>query len=65
MLSTAKAKRILQWQPTWNFEAAIANTVKWYRGVSENADAAEPMTLQQIAEYETLARATKNTWATK
>jgi CDP-glucose 4,6-dehydratase len=65
MLSTVKAKRILQWRPTWSFETAIANTVKWYRGVNENAAAAEKLTLQQIAEYETNARAANIAWAAK
>ncbi len=65
MLSTAKAKRILHWQPTWNFETAIANTVKWYRGVNENPAAAESLTLRQIAEYENTARAAKIAWAEK
>ncbi len=63
MLSTAKAKKILHWQPTWQFETAIANTVNWYRGVNENLGAAENLTLQQIAEYEAAARATNLAWA--
>ncbi|MEI6076673.1 MAG: CDP-glucose 4,6-dehydratase [Verrucomicrobiota bacterium] len=65
MLSTAKAKRILHWQPTWDFEAAIANTVNWYRGVNENAAAAESLTLQHISDYETAARAAQIAWAAK
>jgi CDP-glucose 4,6-dehydratase len=63
MLSTAKAKQVLHWQPTWNFETAIANTVKWYRGVNENPAAAEKLTLQQIAAYEAAARAAHIAWA--
>ena len=63
MLSTAKAKKVLHWQPTWTFEDAIANTVNWYRGVSENPAAATHLTLQQIAAYETAARAAKTAWA--
>jgi CDP-glucose 4,6-dehydratase len=58
MLSTARAKRVLHWQPTWNFETAIARTVEWYRGVNESAAAAESLTLRQIADYEATARAT-------
>jgi CDP-glucose 4,6-dehydratase len=65
MLSTAKAKKVLRWQPTWKFEAAIANTVNWYRGANENAAAAEKLTLQQIAEYEATARAAHIAWAEK
>lgn len=62
MLSTAKAKNILHWQPAWNFETAIGDTVKWYHGVNQNPAAAEPLTLQQITEYETAARAAKIAW---
>jgi CDP-glucose 4,6-dehydratase len=63
MLSTAKAKQVLHWQPTWSFETAIANTVKWYRGVNENAAHAESLTLRQIAAYEAAARAANIAWA--
>jgi len=63
MLSTAKAKRMLPWQPTWRFETAIARTVAWYRGVNENPAAAENLTRQQIAEYEAAARAAQTAWA--
>ncbi len=63
MLSTAKAKKVLHWQPTWNFETAIANTVNWYRTVNENPATAESLTLRQIAAYEAAARAAKILWA--
>jgi CDP-glucose 4,6-dehydratase len=63
MLSTAKAKRVLLWQPAWKFETAIARTVEWYRGVNEDVAAAETLTLRQIAEYESAARAANLAWA--
>jgi len=63
MLSTAKAKKLLHWQPTWKFETATARAVAWYRGVNENAAAAESLTLRQIAEYESAARALSIAWA--
>jgi dTDP-D-glucose 4,6-dehydratase len=63
MLSTAKAKRMLPWQPTWRFETAIARTVAWYRGVTKNPAVAENLTRQQIAEYEAAARAAQIAWA--
>ncbi len=63
MLSTAKAKRVLHWQPTWNFETAVARTVEWYRGVNENPAAAENLTFRQIADYESAALAAKTAWA--
>ena len=50
-LATDKAFHLLQWQPVWNFETTIARTVEWYRGVNENAAAAENLTRRQIAEY--------------
>jgi CDP-glucose 4,6-dehydratase len=65
MLATAKAKKVLHWQPAWTFETAIARTVEWYRGVNENSAAAEDLTLRQITEYENTARANKIVWAAK
>jgi CDP-glucose 4,6-dehydratase len=65
MLSTDKARKILHWHPTWKFEDAIANTVKWYRGVSESPASAGHLTLQQIAAYEAAAHAAKTAWAAK
>lgn len=64
MLSTAKAKRVLHWQPTWKFETAIAETVGWYRAVHARGEkVAEALTVKQIQEYEATARAAKSIWA--
>ena len=63
MLSTAKAKRVLHWQPTWNFETAIARTVEWYRGVNENAASAGRLTQRQITEYVVAAAKQGLPWA--
>ena len=63
MLSTAKAKKILHWQPTWRFEAAIARTVEWYRAVNDDPVMAENLLLQQITEYESAARDAHLRWA--
>ena len=64
MLSTAKAKKILHWHPTWNFETAIAETVGWYRAVHERGEQiAEELTVKQIQEYVAAARAAKAAWA--
>jgi len=65
MLSTAKARRLLRWQPAWKFETAVARAAEWYRVVNENAAAAESLTSRQIAEYENAARAAKIAWAAK
>ena len=51
MLSTAKAKKILGWHPTWNFATAIARTVEWYRTVHQDPASAEALTLRHIAEF--------------
>jgi CDP-glucose 4,6-dehydratase len=64
MLSTAKAKRLLRWRPTWNFETAIANTVGWYRTVNDDPVRAGSATRAQMAEYETAARTMQIAWAT-
>ena len=63
MLSTTKAKKLLHWQPTWPFETAIARTVEWYRGVNENAAAAERLTQRQITEYVVAAAKQGLPWA--
>ena len=65
MLSIAKARKILHWQPAWTFETAVARTVEWYRRVSENAAIAAEIALQQIAEYESAARSANFAWAAK
>jgi len=64
MLSTAKAKRVLHWNPAWPFEMAIERTVGWYREVTKNAASASDITLAQIEEYEQTARDHGIMWAT-
>jgi CDP-glucose 4,6-dehydratase len=64
MLSTARATRILQWRPTWNFDVCIARTTDWYRQVHEQGDTAvEPLTIAQITEFENTAREAALPWA--
>ena len=64
MLSTARARRLLHWGPTWGFEEAIARTVGWYRNVHERGPApAEDLTRIQIEEYEQSARTSGIAWA--
>lgn len=64
MLSTAKAKRVLNWNPAWNFETAIERTVGWYREVSANRASASDITIAQIEEYEQIAHGHGIKWAT-
>jgi len=50
-LSIDKAEKLLGWMPVWNFETAIRETVRWYRGVlKQDMDALE-ITRNQIADY--------------
>ena len=49
-LSTEKAKRLLNWQGTWDFERAVAETVAWYRAVSEGQCPIE-LTQNQIKSF--------------
>jgi len=50
MLSTDKAKTLLDWHPRWDFPRAIDQTVTWYREVGAGADAVA-ITERQIGEY--------------
>ena len=65
MLSTAKAKRLLAWHPTWDFPTAIARTVQWYCAVSADAATAGAVTREQIEQFEQHARAAGLAWAVK
>lgn len=62
-LATDKAFHFLKWQPVWNFEQTVAQTVDWYRGCRENAAEAHPLTVRQIAEYTAAAKSLRLAWA--
>jgi CDP-glucose 4,6-dehydratase len=62
-LATDKAFHFLKWQPVWNFEQTIAQTVSWYRRCTEDVSAASALTSRQIADYTNAARALKIPWA--
>ena len=49
-LSIEKAQSMLDWQPRWGFETAVAETIIWYRDVLQGADPVELMR-QQIARF--------------
>jgi CDP-glucose 4,6-dehydratase len=54
-LATDKAFHILDWQPRWNFEQTIKETVSWYREAeSSGYDSSflQQLTLQQIHRYQ-------------
>jgi CDP-glucose 4,6-dehydratase len=60
-LAIDKAREILDWQPRWDFQRTVAETVTWYREFADRASSAqsEPMmidlTRRQIAEYASLS----------
>ena len=62
-LATDKAFHFLKWQPVWNFEQTIAQTVHWYRGCPGNAAEAHAFTTRQIAEYAAAAKTLGLPWA--
>ena len=62
-LATDKAHHLLRWQPVWNFEATLRETVAWYRAVETSPASVHPFTLRQIADYTTTAHAHGVTWA--
>jgi CDP-glucose 4,6-dehydratase len=62
-LATDKAFHFLRWQPVWNFEQTIAQTVSWYRGCLHNPQDAHALTTQQINEYTAAAKTMGLPWA--
>jgi len=50
MLSSDKAKSKLAWNPLWNFERCVTETIDWYRKVDSGADPLD-ITLAQIESY--------------
>lgn len=50
-LNIDKAVQILHWQPIWDFETTIKNTVLWYREQHNNGNNRE-FTIRQIKEYQ-------------
>lgn len=62
-LATDKAHHILHWQPTWTFEAAIAETTSWYRDAFARPAAVLEITQRQIAAYIARSREEGIKWA--
>jgi CDP-glucose 4,6-dehydratase len=61
-LATDKAHHLLHWQPVWDFQETLAQTVTWYRQASTAGDIAA-LTQQQIQLYSTTAKAFNVAWA--
>jgi CDP-glucose 4,6-dehydratase len=62
-LAMDKAFHYLRWQPVWNFEQTIAETVSWYRACRADERHAHALTTLQIKEYSTTARSLGLPWA--
>lgn len=62
-LATDKAFHFLKWQPVWNFEKTIAQTVGWYRDCVTGTTDARTLTTRQIAEYASTAKTMGLPWA--
>jgi CDP-glucose 4,6-dehydratase len=62
-LSTDKAFHLLGWEPVWNFEQTVAETVSWYRNIHADPLLAVTETSAQIAKYEKSAAARAIAWA--
>ncbi len=58
-LNSAKARSKLQWQPVWNFDAALEKTANWYRAWLE---AGEVISREQLADYITAAAQANIEW---
>jgi CDP-glucose 4,6-dehydratase len=62
-LAIDKAQRVLAWKPAWDFAATVAQTVEWYRQISQNPALAADLTRRQIAGYAAAARQHSLAWA--
>ena len=62
-LAIDKAHHVLGWQPVWDFEETLAQTVAWYRKVAGDSSAARACTQEQIADYVASAQAWGLAWA--
>jgi CDP-glucose 4,6-dehydratase len=50
-LSIDKAYHVLRWQPVWDFETCVAETVNWYSRVQGDSASAPVLTRSQIDAY--------------
>ena len=61
-LAIDKAHHLLGWQPSWNFEETVRETVLWYNAVAKGGDA-PAFTRDQIQAYSAKARTLGMAWA--
>ncbi len=67
-LNTDKTWHYLRWQPVWDFETTIKETVHWYREIVElqpDAEKIAEITRKQIWEYYQQAKHKNHKWACK
>lgn len=55
-VSIDKAARLLGWRPVWDFHAAIAQSVGWYRARHEGSTDMHALSVGQIREFEASAQ---------
>ena len=50
-LDSSKARRLLDWTPTWNLAGGLEKTAQWYRAVAQQPAAARAITEQQLDQF--------------
>lgn len=50
-LESEKARTLLHWEPKWDIDKTIKNTVLWYKQVNDGSISAREITKQQICNY--------------
>jgi CDP-glucose 4,6-dehydratase len=50
-LDSSKARRLLDWTPTWNLETGLQKTAQWYHAVAQQPSAARAVTEQQLDQF--------------
>jgi CDP-glucose 4,6-dehydratase len=62
-LDIGLAERSLGWEPVWDFDRTVQETVDWYHCVHGAPEAASVLTRQQIQSYTAAAESKGLTWA--
>jgi len=63
-LSIERAEKELGWHAVWDFATTVEKTVGWYREHSQNPGRSmRNVTVRQIGEYSSAARAGRLPWA--
>lgn len=62
-LATDKAFHYLKWQPVWNFEMTVGQTILWYKHHLSDPMSIAALTARQISEYTSQAKSQGTAWA--